>query len=57
MFLLIEFMWAVGTVNWGTASRHHMPTLALLLIASAPSFTYIHKLISSFLGSNDKIIV
>ena len=57
MFLLIEFMWAVGTVNWGTASRHHMPALALLVIASAPSFSYLHKLISSFLRSRDKISV
>lgn len=32
-YLLIESLWSLGTSNWGTASRHHVPSLGLLLIA------------------------
>lgn len=31
-FVLLEATWAVGTVNWGTAVRHHLPALPLLLM-------------------------
>ena len=31
-YLLIESLWSLGTSNWGTASRHHVPSLGLLLI-------------------------
>ena len=31
-YLFIETMWSVGTVNWGTASRHHVVTYGLLAI-------------------------
>ena len=43
VYLLLEFLWALGTVNWGTASRHHLPSLGLLVIASAYSFKSMHK--------------
>ena len=33
-YLLIESLWSLGTSNWGTASRHHVPSLGLLLVAS-----------------------
>jgi hypothetical protein len=33
-YLAISLIWAVGSVNWGTASRHHVPGLCLLLIAA-----------------------
>ena len=33
-YLLIETFWSLGTSNWGTASRHHVPSLGLLLVAS-----------------------
>ena len=42
-YLLLEFLWALGTVNWGTASRHHLPSLGLLVVASAYSFKPMHK--------------
>lgn len=29
----IETLWALGTINWGTAARHHVPTLGLLVLA------------------------
>ena len=32
-YLLIELLWSLGTSNWGTASRHHVPSLGLLLVA------------------------
>lgn len=28
----LEAIWAMGTVNWGTASRHHLPMLGCLLV-------------------------
>ena len=31
-YLLIESLWSLGTSNWGTASRHHVPSLGLLLV-------------------------
>jgi hypothetical protein len=34
-YLLQEAFWSIGTVNWGTASRHHVPALGLLLSAGA----------------------
>ena len=32
-YLVIETLWSLGTSNWGTASRHHLPSLGLLLVA------------------------
>jgi hypothetical protein len=31
-YILIETLWSLGTSNWGTASRHHLPSLGLLLV-------------------------
>jgi len=36
-YLIQEGIWSLGTVNWGTASRHHVPALGLLLLAAAHS--------------------
>ncbi len=33
-YLVIELIWSLGTVNWGTAIRHHIPGIGLLLIAA-----------------------
>jgi len=33
-YLLLEGLWAIGTTNWGTASRHHVPSIGLLVIAA-----------------------
>ena len=32
MFFLMEIIYAQATVNWGSASRHHVPVLGLLLL-------------------------
>jgi hypothetical protein len=32
LFLTMEFLWALGTVNWGTAVRHHVLAYGLLVI-------------------------
>jgi len=34
MWLLLECFWAVGTTNWGTALRHHVPGLGLLVLSA-----------------------
>lgn len=36
-WLTLEGLWAVGTVNWGTAARHHIPGWGLLLCAALAS--------------------
>jgi hypothetical protein len=35
VFILNELIWSVGTNNWGTASRHHIPSIGLMLISVA----------------------
>jgi hypothetical protein len=37
MWFLIELIWSFGTVNWGTAARHHVPAVGLLLIVGLGS--------------------
>ena len=34
LYLSIEILWSVGTVNWGTAIRHHIPSIGLLIMCS-----------------------
>ena len=34
MFFTLEIMWALGTVNWGSAARHHIPAIGLLVISA-----------------------
>lgn len=34
IFLLNEFIWSLGSVNWGTAMRHHVPAFFCLLITA-----------------------
>jgi hypothetical protein len=31
IYLLNEFIWSLGTINWGTAMRHHVPVFFCLL--------------------------
>lgn len=33
-YLMLETIWSLGTVNWGTAARHHIPSIGLLLLAA-----------------------
>jgi hypothetical protein len=33
-YLALELLFSVGTVNWGTAARHHVPSLGLLLVCA-----------------------
>jgi SAM-dependent methyltransferase len=33
-FLVLETAWALGTFNWGTAARHHIPSYGLLLLTA-----------------------
>ena len=32
----IELMWALGTVNWGTAIRHHVPGYGVIVLLGTP---------------------
>jgi hypothetical protein len=33
-YLVIEIIWSLGATNWGTAARHHLPGMGLLMIAA-----------------------
>ena len=33
-YLALEFIWSLGTMNWGTAVRHHLPSFGLLVLAA-----------------------
>jgi len=37
-YLILEFMWASGTTNYGTAMRHHMVAYGIIVVLGAPSF-------------------
>jgi hypothetical protein len=49
LYFIIEFAWALGTQNWGTASRHHLPTFGLLLITCCFNFKRVKKIKKNFL--------
>lgn len=31
-YLLVETIWSIGTISWGTAARHHLPSLGMLIL-------------------------
>lgn len=31
-FLASELIWSLGTINWGTGIRHHLPSIGFLLV-------------------------
>ena len=36
IFLGVEFMWAMGTLSWGTATRHHVPGYSIIVLLGVP---------------------
>jgi hypothetical protein len=36
LYFAMELLWALGTVNWGTAIRHHLPAFGLLAVSGGP---------------------
>jgi len=38
LLIILEIGWALGTNNWGTAVRHHVPSMSLLLVLSFYNF-------------------
>ena len=55
-FLLIavlgmELVWALGTVNWGTGIRHHVPGYGVIVLLGAPGLIlFMRELHSKMLG-------
>ncbi|MEK4191779.1 hypothetical protein NYE59_01705 [Paenibacillus sp. FSL L8-0323] len=35
-FIALECLWSLGTINWGTAMRHHLVGYGLLLLVAGP---------------------
>lgn len=33
-YIFLELIWSIGTINWGTASRHHVPSMGMLLVCA-----------------------
>jgi hypothetical protein len=55
-YFALETIWAQGTMNWGTAARHHIPGLGILVL-SAFAYSKPRRLKSKPLTSvNDDII-
>lgn len=42
-YFIIEIIWSLGTINWGTASRHHIPSIGILLMMAFTLRSYIRK--------------
>jgi len=38
IWLAIEFVWSLGTINWGSAFRHHSVAYGLLVVSSIASY-------------------
>jgi hypothetical protein len=38
IYLGMEFMWALGTINWGTATRHHVLGYSVIVLLGVPGF-------------------
>lgn len=36
LYFGMEFLWSLGTINWGTAIRHHLPGYAILVTIGGP---------------------
>ena len=36
-YIILETIWSLGTLNWGTAIRHHVPAVGLLVVAAFAS--------------------
>jgi hypothetical protein len=36
LYFGMELLWSLGTINWGTSIRHHLPGFALLALAGGP---------------------
>jgi hypothetical protein len=51
IILGIELVWALGTVNWGTAIRHHIPGYGVIVLLGAPRLIlFMRKLHSEMFG-------
>jgi hypothetical protein len=37
-YFSLEFLWAMGTANWGTAIRHHVVAYGILVLIGGPGF-------------------
>jgi len=47
----VEFVWALGTANWGTAIRHHVPGYSVIVLLGAPGLIlYMRKLQFAMFG-------
>jgi len=42
-YFALELIWAMGTVNWGSAARHHVSAVSLLILGSFLSFSNFYK--------------
>jgi hypothetical protein len=54
IFLGMELMWALGTINWGTATRHHVPGYSVLVLLGVPGLIiFIRRLHFRMLGRRE----
>jgi hypothetical protein len=41
LYLVVEGVWSIGTANWGTAARHHVPSIGLLVVAALANESFL----------------
>jgi hypothetical protein len=34
LYMILETIWSLGTINWGTAMRYHLPSMGILVLAA-----------------------
>ena len=55
IFLSMELMWALGTINWGTAMRHHVPGYSIIVLLGAPGLILIIRKLNSRIFWHGKV--
>jgi len=48
LFFIVSFLWALGTVNYGTAIRHHLMTNWMLLVIGGPPLLAVGRSIARY---------
>ena len=57
IFLGLELMWALGTINWGTSTRHHVPGYSVIVLLGVPGLFLFMRNIHIVLFGRRKAII
>lgn len=51
MYIVMELIWSMGTLNWGTAMRHHLIAYGLILVLGAEALKIKRRRTKSFINN------